>query len=130
MPLPILISLVVFGILGIAGLTWRLGMARAMRFDSDDAARRAFAREFPDCAVQRVMLCKDGSAAFLETARGPAIVWAMGADSTARLLDAPAVTRTKTGLRLELPDYTAPHIALRLSAEEADLWQNRMMRHP
>jgi hypothetical protein len=123
MPLHILIALVVVGIAGIAALTWALGMASPRRFASDAEAIAAFAREFPETPVRSVTRCRDGQAALLRTDSGVALVWPMGADSTARLLSRIRVDRTRRGLTLHLPDYTAPRVSLRLPDDEADRWQ-------
>ncbi|MBS0123530.1 hypothetical protein [Thetidibacter halocola] len=123
MPLQILITLVVAGIAGIAALTWALGMATPRRFVSDSEAIAAFAREFPETPVRAVTRCRDGQAALLRTDSGVALVWPMGADSTARLLSRIRVDRTRHGLTLHLPDYTAPRVSLRLPKDEADRWQ-------
>ncbi len=122
MPLGILIALVVGGIAGIAILTRMLGFAAERRFTYDEAARAAFLREYPEIRVTRVSLCRDGRAALLGTDEGPAIVWAMGADSTARLIGAGRIRETPDGLDIRLPDITAPRIRLRLSPEERQAW--------
>ena len=130
MPLHILLPLVVLGIAGITALTWALGLAAPRRFATDDDARRAFAREFPEIAVHGVARCRDGSAALLDTAQGPALVWPMGADSTARLLGGVRLRRDARGLVLRLPDYTAPRVALRLPPDEAAQWEARLRTQP
>ncbi|SIS52702.1 hypothetical protein SAMN05421759_101218 [Roseivivax lentus] len=122
MPLGILIALVVGGIIGIALLTRALGFGDECRLTSESAARAAFLREFPEVEIHAVTRCADCRAALMETSRGPAIVWAMGADTTARLLGQARLTETETGLDIHLPDITAPRIRLRLSPEERRAW--------
>ncbi len=126
MPLGVLITLVVLGIAGIAALTWALGLAKPRRFANADEARLAFAREYPETPVHDVVLCQNASAALLNTAHGPAVVWPMGADSTARLLAEAQVDVAEGNLRIALPDYTAPKITLQLDPAEASLWAQQI----
>ena len=126
MPLPVLIALVVGGIAGIAALTWAFGLSAPRRFRSEAEAREAWLREFPRSAVRSVTLCRSGGAALIDSAGGAGIVWPMGVDSTARFLAGARVTRTATGLRMDLPDYTAPVVRLTLNDEEAGAWAAAM----
>jgi hypothetical protein len=73
-----------------------------------------------------VVLSHDRHAALVETATGSGIVWPMGADTTARYLSGARITRTATGLRVDLPDYTAPRIHLALDDDEARRWPTLM----
>lgn len=50
----------------------------------------------------------------------------MGADTTARPLKDARITRTGTRQRVDLPDFTAPHIRLRLDPDEAEQWPTHM----
>jgi len=126
MPLSILLPMVVLGIAGIAVLLHLLGLSKPATFEDKAAARRAWLREFPEDTPTRVTLSHDRHAALVETPRGPGVVWPMGADTTARYLDGAHVTQTDTGLRIALPDYTAPRIALKLDPEEARQWPGLM----
>ncbi|MET4102129.1 hypothetical protein ABIE58_001557 [Roseovarius sp. MBR-78] len=128
MPLSILLPMVALGIAGIALLLHLLGLSRRAVLPDAAAARAAWLREFPDDAPARVTLCQDRSAALIETQHGRGVVWAMGADTTARYLQGARVRRVTTGLALDLPDYTAPRIRLTLSPEEAAAWQERLER--
>ncbi|SLN64092.1 hypothetical protein PEL8287_03516 [Roseovarius litorisediminis] len=122
MPLSILLPMVVIGIAGLVLLLHLLGLSHPATLTGDADARAAWAREFPDDTATRVILSHDHHAALIETARGTGIVWHMGADTTARYLAGAHITRTARGLRIDLPDYTAPHINLTLDADEADKW--------
>ena len=126
MPLSILLPMVVLGIAGIAGLTHLLGLSRRATLADEAAARAAWLREFPGDAPTRVTLCHDRSAALIETGKGRGVVWPVGADTTARYLTGARASPTKTGLRIDLPDYTAPHIHLTLDAHEAAAWQEAL----
>ena len=129
MPLPLLLALVIGGIAGIAVILHLLGLSKPLRFADDAVASRAWLSEFPDAPPTRVVLSHDHHAALIETAQGDGVVWPMGADSTARYLTGARIERTKDGLMIHLPDYTAPRIRLRLDADEADLWTRDITEH-
>ncbi|GGO59283.1 hypothetical protein SAMN05444398_10966 [Roseovarius pacificus] len=126
MPLGILVPLVIAGIAGIAVLLHILGLSRPATLASEDAARTAWLDEFPDDPALRIVLSHDHTAALIETRDGHGIVWPMGADTTARYLTGARIERTTNGLRIDLPDYTAPRIRLRLAPDEAELWPHLM----
>ncbi|MEQ8899900.1 MAG: hypothetical protein RID11_07105 [Roseovarius sp.] len=126
MPLSILLPMVVLGIACIAVLLHLLGLSRRATLPDAAAARAAWLREFPGDAPVHVTLCQDHSAALIETETGRGVVWPMGADTTARHLTGARTRRTKTGLRLDLPDYTAPRIHLTLAPDEAAAWQDAL----
>ena len=126
MPLQLLGIMVVVGIAGIAVLLHLLGLSRPKRFEDEAAARAAWADEFPEVPVNRVVLCRNRAAALVETPQGPGVVWPMGADSTARFLTGARITRTAHGILIRLPDYTAPRIRLSLDPDEADAWLTQL----
>jgi hypothetical protein len=126
MPLSILLPMVVLGIAAIAGLLHLLGLSRRATLRDAAAARMAWLREFPTDAPIHVTLCHDRSAALIATGQGRGVVWPMGADTTARYLTGARARSTKTGLRLDLSDYTAPRIHLSLDPDEAGAWQNAL----
>lgn len=126
MPLHILGLLVIGGIGGIAVLLHLLGLTGRKRFADEAAARAAWLDELPDATPTRVILCHNHSAALIETAQGPGIVWPMGADSTARFLTGARITARKGGVTVRLPDYTAPRVHLQLDADEAAQWISRL----
>lgn len=122
MPLTILLPMVIIGIAGITLLLHLLGLSRRATMRDEQAARAAWLMEFPEDTPLRVVLSHDHHAALVDTNKGHGIVWPMGADTTARYLDGAQITRTAKGLRIDLPDYTAPHIHLALDAGEIALW--------
>ncbi|MGH1412361.1 MAG: hypothetical protein ACRBB0_02640 [Pelagimonas sp.] len=126
MPLTILIALVVIGIAGIAVLTYWLGLSRPKTFASDSDVRAAWFREFSDIPVTHVTLCQSGNGALVQTPNGPGLVWAMGVDSTARFLTGASLSATDTGMRIDLPDYSAPHVTLRLTPTEITQWTGQI----
>ena len=122
MPLSILLPMVIFGIAGIALLLHLMGWSRPAILEDKTAAEHAWLEEFPDDPPKRVVLSHDHHAALVATEKGDGVVWPMGADSTARYLSGAKLLRTGMGLRIDLPDYTAPRIHLRLDADEANQW--------
>ncbi|WP_371228321.1 hypothetical protein [Roseovarius sp. 2305UL8-3] len=130
MPLTVLVPMVLLGIAGIALLLHVLGLSQRKLFGDVAEARTAWLHEFPEDMPIRLVLSHDHRAALIDTAKGHGIVWPMGADSTARYLDGAKVARTATGLRIDLPDYTAPRIDLELDAEEVARWPQLMETDP
>lgn len=118
MPLSILLPMVGAGIAAIAVLLHLLGLSRKAELADEAAARAAWLREFPADTVLCVTLCRDRGAALIGTAQGPGVVWAVGADTAARRLEGARAHRTAEGLSLDLVDFTAPRVRLRLDAEE------------
>lgn len=128
MPLQILLPMVVAGIAGIVLLLHLLGRSELARFDDEASARQAWLREYSDAPPTRVILSHDRHAALIETEYGSGVVWPMGMDTTARYLSGADIQRTKDGLRVDLPDFAAPRIRLRLDDDEADLWPTFMRK--
>ncbi|WP_425071623.1 hypothetical protein [Sagittula sp. S175] len=122
MPLHWLILLVVGGIAAIVALVHRSGLSTPKRFDTEDEARAAWAREFPELPAGTVTLTRKRAAALVMTPEGPGLVWPMGSDSTARLLRGARAKPTATGLDLTLPDPTAPGLRLVLTQDETTAW--------
>ena len=129
MPLSILLLLVVGGIATIAVALHLLGLTGQRRFLSNEQAIAAWHREFGVDHVRAVYRNKDLSAALITLADGIGLVWAMGADTTARHLTGATVVNTKTGLKITLPDYTAPKIAVTLTPAEAAEWAALMQEN-
>ncbi|HKK84963.1 MAG TPA: hypothetical protein VJ942_05505 [Roseovarius sp.] len=126
MPLNVLLPMVVFGIVGIAVLLHYMGWSKPATLADESAARKAWLEEFPDDPPKRVVLSHDHHAALIDTEKGHGVVWPMGADTTARYLTDAKITRTTKGLRIDLPDYTAPRIHLTLDTDEANQWPDLM----
>lgn len=123
MPLSILLPLVVGGIAGIVVLLHLLGLSTRARLTDPATAGAAWDREFDDDRAHQITLCRDGHAALIETRSGRrGIVFPMGADTAARYLDGAELHETAAGLRIDLPDFTAPHINLTLTQDEAARW--------
>jgi hypothetical protein len=120
--------MVMFGIAGIAVLLHLMGWSRPAVLEDETAAKNAWLKEFPDDPPKRVVLSHDKHAALVETPKGRGVVWPMGADTTARYLDGARISLTSNGLRISLPDYTAPRILLTLDRDEAEQWPQLMER--
>lgn len=122
MPLHILLILVIGGIAGIALALHLLGLSRADPF-TQDTAHAAWLRNRPDDTILRIELTAEGHAARVTTNHGRGILWQMGADSCARLIDGTEEVLAGPGsVTLHLNDYTAPKIRLRLTPQEQDDW--------
>ncbi len=122
MPLELLLILVFGGITGIVVLLHMLGLSKPATLQDEAEAARAWVDEFPEDPAQEVVLCHNHHAALITTARSRGVVWPMGADTTARYLTGARIKSTKTGVRIDLPDFTAPHIHLTLDPDEARVW--------
>lgn len=119
MQLSVLLPMVIAGIAGIALLLHLFGLSRPARLADATAARAAWLREFPEASPRQITLSEDHTAALIDTPDGHGIVWIIGADTTARYLREATIAPTARGLRIHLPDYTAPRIDLTLGKGEA-----------
>lgn len=127
MPLSILLPMVIIGIAGITLVLHLLGLSRCATLRDATMARAAWDREFPADPARAATLSHDGHAALIETGQGGhGIVFPMGADTTARYLSGARLHATGGGLRIDLPDFTAPHIRLALDPDEAAGWPEMM----
>lgn len=124
MPLHILLILVIGGIAGIALALHLLGLSRATPF-TPGSARAAWARHRPDDTILTVQLTQNGLAARILTDAGRGILWHVGADSCARVLDGHEDAHVRDGcVTVHLNDYTAPKIRLHLTQDEQQDWAN------
>jgi len=123
MPLHILIILVVGGIAGIAALTWVFGLSQTLRYETEDQARAAWLRHWPEDRVDAVHLAPDGSAALIETDHGPGVVFAMGADSSGHRLADAEIRETPGGLRILFHDFGTPRLDVALDPTARARWQ-------
>jgi len=128
MPLEVLLVLVGAGIAGIALMLHLTGHSRRFRFDSDAVARAEWLRHWPGDRIDRTLLAANQRAALIRSAQGIGVVWAFGADTTARLLARATATQDSRGLILHLPDFTAPRIRLELTSDEARLWADEIRK--
>lgn len=130
MPLHILIILVVGGIGLIAVLSHLLGLSRPLRLTSEDEARAAWLRGWPEDSLTAIHIAPDGAAALIETDHGPGIVFSMGADSTAHRLDGAEIRETPGGLRILFHDFAAPRLDVALDPASRAHWQQILSERP
>lgn len=123
MPLHILLILVVGGIGGIVILLRLLGFSKPKTYSTPQDAQTAWHREFPEIEPQDVHLCAAQTAALVQTCQGTGILFAMGADSAARLLDGATLDWSETALSIHIPDFTAPRITVPLTQTEIAAWR-------
>jgi len=126
MPLELLLVLVVGGIAGITILLHLLGLSRPLTFDTAQDAKVAWHRARPDDIIKAVEISADKRSALVETNHGTGLAWSFGADSAARLIHEAELTETATGLRLSLPEFTAPRIDITLTPQQRSLWQSKL----
>lgn len=127
MPLPVLLVLVIGGIAGIALLLHLTGRSRVLVMSAEDA-RTAWHRHMPDDEILDVIVSYTGHAALVTTSQGPGLVWAFGADTTARHLRDYDMLETEDGLQILFHDFTAPSVTLRLTEPERAHWRIVMSR--
>ncbi|MGR1579997.1 hypothetical protein ACSSNL_00880 [Thalassobius sp. S69A] len=130
MTLSLLLLLVTGGIAGIVIILHLLGLSRPCVFTDEPAVRRVWQAEYPDTQILSIVQSRNRHFALVDSRAGLGIVWPMGADGAARLLLGVEVRRTKSGLILSLPDYTAPEISLWLTPDEAQDWLRRIKEAP
>lgn len=126
MPLPLLLVLVTAGIGGLVLLLHLLGLSHPLTLTDQTEARALWRDSYPESHVTGVVLCQSGAAALIDTADGPGILWPMGADAAARPLTGARAKVRGGALDIYLPDYTAPHIRLTLTPDEARDWAARI----
>lgn len=125
MPLPLLLILVGGGIGGIALLLHLLGKSAPVVL-TNDAARIAWLRLFPDDTVTDITVSGDGHAALISTNHGTGLVWSFGLDTVARYLNDARITETKKRLQIQFQDFTAPRALITLTKTERADWRQKM----
>lgn len=129
MPLTVLLILVVGGIGAIVLLLHILGLSKRKTLMTDEDARGAWLREFAEDPPRTITLSHDHHAALIKTQSGQnGIIWPMGADTAVRYLTHAKIHQTKSGLKIDLMDFTAPHIKLALDPIEAEKWAEKSTR--
>ncbi|MBL4767953.1 MAG: hypothetical protein JKY94_09610 [Rhodobacteraceae bacterium] len=125
MPLAILLILVAGGISGLAVLLHILGKSKPVIL-TNDSARAAWLRLFPDEPVTDVTVANTGHAALIRTTNGPGLVWSFGVDTVARPLTDVKITETKKRLKIQFGDFTAPKAVVTLNETERADWRQKM----
>jgi hypothetical protein len=124
-PLTILLILVVGGIGGIALMLHFLGKSQPVVL-SDDTARKAWLRLYPEDTVVDVTLSDTGHAALINTGHGLGLVWSFGIDTVARQLDGAEIVETANHLKIRFPDFSAPSVVISLKETERAEWRSKM----
>ncbi len=125
MPLSILLILVGGGIGGIALLLHFLGKSQPVVL-TDNTARAAWLRLFPEDTITNVTVSDSGLAALIVTDQGPGLVWSFGIDTVARPLGDAEITESKKRLKIRFPDFSAPRALITLSETERTDWRQKM----
>ena len=126
MPLPVLLALVLGGISAIALILHLLGLSARARIAGAAEAMGIWNADQPNRPARRAHLAPDGTAALIETDRGPGLVFAMGADLATRPLDGATLRPHRGGLTITLPDFTAPRLRIALPDPDRDAWARRI----
>ncbi|MBF9050064.1 hypothetical protein GTA62_12150 [Roseobacter sp. HKCCD9010] len=129
MPLPLLLTLVIGGITMVVILLHLLGYSKRLHLESEAIIRREWARHFPEDQVNAAHLSADTLSALVETDHGPGLLWVMGADSTAHRAEDVTVTERDDGLTIDLHDFAAPGLTVRLPADARALWRQKLTEH-
>ncbi len=128
MPLSIMLILVIGGITGIALMLHLLGYSTGLRFTDKGVVQQEWARHAPDSRVTGALISADKRAALVLTSHGPGLLWTMGADSTGHQVTGATVTTWAEGLDIDLHDFSAPGLRVRLAAEDRPRWQEILER--
>lgn len=123
MSLSVLLVLVAGGIAGIGILLHLLGLSEKRLFQDEQTVRRIWLAEYPGQVPTLIQISRNQHSALVTTPLGVGLVWSMGADGAARLLLGAQVQANRTGLIVDLPDFTAPRIRLKLETDEARQWR-------
>ncbi len=111
MSLWITLIIVTLGIAGIVALVHFTGGSARLRLESKAGVIAMWNNEFPDHPALGAMLEPSGFAALIDLENnGTGLLWAMGDEAVGRVLGAGALEERGEVLRLELPDFTAPHV--------------------
>ncbi|KDB05362.1 hypothetical protein U879_02090, partial [Defluviimonas sp. 20V17] len=114
MPLEILLIVVAAGMIGITLMLHLAGQTRAFEIADEETARGEWLRHFPDDEIHEVTLAPGNNAALIRTAQGPGLLWSLGADTVAYHMAHPSARACRKGLRVEIGDFAAPAVTLRL----------------
>jgi len=126
MPLEILLIVVAAGMIGITLMLHLAGQTRAFEISDEETARRQWQRHFPDDDIREITLAPGNRVALVKTAQGPGLLWSLGADTVAYHMAHPRVRPCRQGLRVEIGDFAAPAVTLRLPPEERARWAARI----
>ncbi len=102
---------VTLGIAGIIALVHFTGGSVRARLESKAAVLARWNNEFPEHPATGAMLEPSGFAALIDLEDNrTGLLWAMGDGMVGRVLVSGALEQRGDRLRIELPDFTAPHV--------------------
>ncbi|MFS4582043.1 hypothetical protein [Phaeobacter sp. C3_T13_0] len=125
MPLEILVTMVLVGIVFIAILLHCTGRSAAVSMTRETAAK-AWSRHDPDTQIRNALPNAIGHAALVDTNKGLGLVWCFGADTIARPLAGCRLADHPKGLLVRFVDFAAPSVLLHLSEEEKTSWRRHI----
>lgn len=127
MPLEILAPMVVLGIAGLA-LMFHFGGASEIAPLDPARARSEWQTHYPDIPAGEIRLDDAAACALVETPRGPGLLWLMGADTCARLVQIPPRIESRGDkLVIRTGDFTAPRVVVRLADPQArEQWRTAL----
>lgn len=126
MPLEILLIVVAAGMIGITLLLHFSGQTRSFEIVDEPTARREWLRHFPDDEIREIAIAPGNRAALVTTRQGPGLLWSLGADTVGYHMTRPRAHPCRHGLRVEIGDFAAPAVTLRLPPEERESWAARI----
>ncbi len=108
--------IVAAGIAGIVALVHFAGGSKRVRLDSRKRVLDMWQAECPDHPATGALLEPSGFAALIELEDGSTgLLWAMGDRVAGRVLKDGVMQEDGTLLHIRIPDFTAPHIAVKIN---------------
>lgn len=107
--------IVVIGISGIVALVHFTGGSKRVALDRKTDVLAMWANEFPDHPATGALLEPSGGAALIDLEDGgTGLLWAFGDEAVGRVLNTGALEQHGDVLRVQLPDFTAPHVDINI----------------
>ncbi len=115
MSLELTLIIVVFGIAGVVLLVHLTGGSAKVRLNERAIVLDKWHGEFPYISAKNALLDPDYNAALIDLMDGrTGILWAFGNDVVGRVLESGKLGIRKNKLIIDLPDFTAPHLVIRI----------------
>ena len=116
MSLWVTLIIVVAGISGVVALVHFTGGSAQARLEDNAAVLEMWRKAQPDHKATNVLLEPAGFAALIDLEDGgTGILWAFGDGVVGRVLEAGELRVGDAHLRIDLPDFTAPHLDVEIS---------------
>ncbi|WP_254696675.1 hypothetical protein [Phaeobacter inhibens] len=126
MPLEILVTMVLVGIIVIAILLHFTGWSAPVLMTRETASK-AWSRHDPDSRILDARPSTIAHAALIDTDKGLGLVWCFGADTIARPLAECSLVDHAQGLWIRFADFATPSVLLRLSDKEREDWRSQIL---